>query len=339
MLLDKFSPLKNDIIFVDGLWGTGKSLIGPIVSGMERVEKVKIEEIYEWVCIMQHLGKIGSDAASWLLKTHADESQYNNLIGRGINLRWGDDSGFANNPNSFRYIKRMFGGEGDAKIAEINDNNLALNIMSHMLMLVADPVFEAFGDRARVIEIVRHPLYMVKHWHAYLQRFDSPREFTVCFDHKGHKVPWFAVGWEDEFIEANTMDRALLSIVRLYAWLDDALTKADAKGNRIITLSFESLVMTPEEPLRQLESFLGRRHHPRLQSILKRQKMPRKTLSQGRGHAAYGWSKDSVDSEEQVYAGNLEFVRAKGSSGNVDELLKLIAQYNIKYPGVLAQYQ
>lgn len=340
MLLDKFNSLKNDIIIVDGLWGTGKSLLGPIVSGMERVEKVKIEHVYEYVSILRYLDKISPDAACWMLKTYADLSQYNNLVGREVNLRWSDDSGLANNPGSFQYIKRLFCNEGDQKIADINDNNIALNVMSHMLMLVADPIFEVYGDRAKIVEVVRHPLYMVRHWCAYLQRFDSPREFTVSFNHKGNKIPWFAAGWEDAFIKANTMDKALCSIIKLYEWLDTATKKAVAQGNNVLTLSFESLVMAPEEPLQQLELFLGRKHYPRLAAILRKQKIPRETISQGKGHAVYGWSKkDSDKNEQQVYAENLDYIKTHGSLENVDKLLKLIELYNDKYPSVLAQYQ
>jgi hypothetical protein len=340
MQLEKHKTLSNDIIIIDGLWGTGKSLLGPIISGMKRVEKVKIEHVYEYVSILHHLDKISPDAASLMLKIYVDMSQYKNLIGREINLRWGDDTGFAANPNGLRYVKRLFGGEGDQIIADINNNNLALNIMTHMLMLVAKPVFDAYGDRVKIVEMVRHPLYVVKHWYTYLQRFESPREFTVSIDHKGSKVPWFAAGWENEFVEANTMDKALLSIIKLYDWLDTSTKDAIAKGGSVHTISFESLTMTPNEPLQTLASFLGRQHHSRLPSILRKQKIPRNTISQGKGHASYGWSKkDSKKDEQQIYAQHLEFAKTNGSSGNMDKLQNLIESYNDKYPSVLAQYQ
>lgn len=339
MLINKVDSLTNDIIFIDGLWGTGKSVLGPIVSGMDRVEKVKIEHVYEYVAILRHLEKIAPDAASWMLKTYGDLSQYNNVIGREVNLRWNDDSGLSINPNMFVYIKRLFKGEGDQKIIEINDNNIALNVMSHMLLLVANPLFDAYGDRVKVIEIVRHPLYMVKHWLSYLERFNSPREFTVSFQHKGVKIPWFVAGWEDEYIEANAMDRVLTSLIRLYTWLDNSTNKLSAGGNQVLTLSFESLVMSTSEPLQELESFLGRKHYPKLTSLLQKQKIPRKTISQGNGHAAYGWNKDSDKSEEQVYEHNLGFVKANGTVGHVSDFLKLIERYNKKHPSILAKFQ
>jgi hypothetical protein len=337
--LKKFNPNKNDIIFVDGLWGSGKSLLSPIVNQMHNIEMVKMEMIYEYTCIMHHLEQISPEAASFVLQSYADDSQYNNLIGRHINLRWGDQSGLSNNPNRLRSIKRLFGGEGDRKIHEINTNNIALHIMSHMIMLVADPIFDAYGDRLKIVEMVRHPLYMVKHWYSYLERFDSPRELTVCIDFRGNKVPWFAAEWADEFIESTLMDRVLLSIFRLSRWLDDAIDGAASKGNHVLTLSFESLAMAPLEPLQQLEVFLGRKHHPNLASILRKEKIPRLQISQGNGHPAYGWEKSNSISEEQVYANNLEFVNAQGSPEHVNNFQKLIKTYNTKYPSSLARFQ
>ena len=339
MQLEKIDSFKNDIIFVDGLWGTGKSLLGPIVSGMDRVEKTKIEHVYEYVAILNHLERIAPDAVSWMLKTYGDLSQYNNVIGREVNLRWNDDSGLAINPNMFVYIKRLFQGEGDQKVADINENNIALNIMSHMLMLVANPIFDTYGERAKIIEIVRHPLYMVSHWSSYLERFNSPREFTVSFQHKGIKVPWFVAGWEDEYIEANEMDKVLICLIRLYAWLDDSTDKALTSGHQVLTISFETLVMSPDKPLKELEAFLGRKHYPRLSSLLRKQKVPRKTLSQGRGYSQYGWSFDDVKSEEQFYNQSLEQVKISGTSEHISDFLKLIEKYNQKQPSILCAFQ
>lgn len=339
MLINKVKSLTSDIIFIDGLWGAGKSVLGPIVSGMERVEKVKIEHIYEYVAILSYLEKIQPDAASWMLKTYGDLSQYNNLIGREVNLRWNDDSGLSINPNMLVYIKRLFKGEGDKKFIEINENNIALNVMSHMLMLVANPIFDTYGDRVKVIEIVRHPLYMVMHWFTFLERIDSARVFTLSFQYKGVRIPWFVAGWEDEYVEANTMDKVLLCLIKLYAWLENSTDKATAGGNQVLTLSFESLVMFPSKPLQEVEIFLGRKHYPKLTSLLRKQKIPRKTISEGKGHAAYGWTNNSDKSEAQIYEQNLKFVRDNGTEGNISNFLKLIESYNTRYPSILTEFQ
>ena len=76
-----FNSFTNDIIVVDGFWGGGKSVITSLIGSLERVEKKKVEHIYEYVCIANSAGKIDEDAAKAFLKIYADLSQYNNLIG------------------------------------------------------------------------------------------------------------------------------------------------------------------------------------------------------------------------------------------------------------------
>lgn len=67
--------------------------------------------------------------------------------------------------------------------------------------------------------------------------------------------------------------------------------------------------------------------------------MPRKTISQGRGYAKYGWTKDLQSSEQEVYAKHLAFMKTEGSPALVQQFLQLIENYNKKFPNILSQYQ
>ena len=336
--LDKINNFSNDIIFIDGLWGTGKSLLGPIVSGMTGIEKVKIEHVYEYICSLSSLGKIESDAALWMLRTYADLSQYNNTISREVNLRWSDDSGIGNNPDKIKYIKRLFSGEGDSKVDEINRGNLALCVMSHMLMLTPELLPLAYGNRVKVIEIVRHPLYMFQHWVGYLSRFDSPREFTVSFYHENVKVPWFARDFKNEFVNMNPTEKAVLCISRLYSLLDEKIQQAKTNGLAVLDLSFEETVFETNRTLEKLDQFTNRKHHTRIASILKKQKLPRTTLSNGKGHASYGWS--SIDKpERERYSDLLSNLRNNCSSELQSKMMQLIEWYNCRYPSELGKYK
>ncbi len=337
MKLEKRNTFHNDIIFIDGLWGTGKSLLGPIVSGMPGVEKVKIESLYEYISLLFYLGKINQDGALWMLRTYADCSQYHNTIGREVNLRWSDDTGLKNAPDKLKYIRRLFGGEGDFKMDEINQGNLAFCAMSHMLMLTPDLLPVAYGKRVKVIEMVRHPLYMVSHFVAYLERFESVREFTMAFYYEDTKIPWFAKGWEAEFVRANSTERGVLCITRLYAWLDDKIEKSRAAGLAVLDLSFEEAVFETNKTLRKLEQFTGRGHHPRITSILKKQMLPRETIAKGKGHASYGWSR-SDEPESEMYADMLRAVRENCSVDLQSEMSHAIDWYNHKYPSRLNDY-
>ena len=220
MKIEKNSTFENDIIFVDGLWGTGKSILGPIISNMHEVEKIKSESIYEYMSWLNQLGKIDEDAAVWMMRTYADSSQYHNRIGREINLRWSDDTGLKQVINKWDYIKRLFGKEGNDFVNEINSKNIAFSVMSHMLMLCPELLDKSYGSRVKIIETVRNPLYMISHFANYLDRFEASREFTMAYYYQGVKIPWFINESVDEFVEGNKFERAVQCIVKLYPLLE-----------------------------------------------------------------------------------------------------------------------
>ena len=337
MKLERRDGFLNDIILIDGFWGSGKSILGPIISGMARVEKVKIESVYEYVSWLFSLKKIEKDAAIWLMRTYADCSQYHNVIGREVNLRWSDDTGLKNIPDKIRYVKRLFGGEGDLMANKINTTNIAFSVMSHKLMLTPELLLPAFGKRGRVIEMVRHPLYLVRHFATYLERFDSHREFTMSYYYENVKVPWFVDGWEVEYINASSVERAVMCITHLYPLLESKITEAKASGLSILELSFEEMVFETEETVSKLESFIGRSHHPRIGSILRDQMIPRETIFRGRGHKSYGWQQTNK-SEHLVYKEQLQLVQSSCSPELQAKLYQLIRWYDHVYPSVLANY-
>ena len=338
MQLEKREVFSNDIIFIDGLWGTGKSLLAPIVSSMHRVEKVKSESIYEYASWLFSLKKIDEDAALWILRTYADMGQYHNRIGREINLRWSDDTGLKYVQDKFNLVRRLFAKEGDIKAEEINQKNFAYCVMSHMLMLAPDLLPMAYGDRVKVIEMVRHPLYMVGHFSSYLSRFDSQREFTSSYYIGNQKLPWFVGEWADEFIAANYTERAILCINRLYPWLFKRIYEARQGGLEILIVGFEESVFQTNLLLSKLQDFTGRTHHTNIYRILKKQKLPRASINNGRGHASYGWIK-SDQSDKETYKHLSENIRKNCSESLYSDLGKTIAWYNENFPSELANFK
>lgn len=339
MIIKKFSPFTNDVIFIDGLWGSGKSIVFPVISGMTGVEKVRIENSYEHLCVMNSLRKIESDVIDTLLLTTADRQQYDNLIGREVNLRWSDYTGLFKNSNSFRYIIRAFSKDGDYAMDKINNQNLALTIMSHIILNVSEPLFRAFGARLKIIETVRHPVFMVNHWYSYLSRFSSPREFTISIDYKGQKVPWFASSWADEYIEQSEFDRALLSITRVYKKLFSTIDNLLSQNQPLLIIPFESFVLDPNPKLVELENFLNRSHSPKVKKILAREKIPRKLISSGLGFSSYGWSKNKSATEEEDYRNRMDFIKSKASEKSIVEFSNTIQIYNERWPSHLNNFQ
>lgn len=337
--LKHFNSFTNDIIVVDGFWGGGKSVVTSIIGSMARVEKKKVEHVYEYVCIAHSTGKMNTDAASAFLKIYADLSQYNNLIGREVNLRWSDDSGLRNNPGSLTYLKRLFHPGGDSVADQISERNLALLIASHELISVSDLLYESYGSRLKLVEVVRHPVHLFNNVRDYTAEFERTREFTLSFEVSGVKVPWFAADWADEFVSSSITDRALLSIARMQSGMFSSIDSINAAQQPLLVLSFENTVLRPEDSIEKLEIFLNRPRTRRTNRVLRQQNLPRKQISAGKATSSFSFTSNSASSEHETYKKVFEEIEADGSLSAINEFRSAINAYNLRWPSQLNEFE
>ena len=337
--LKHFNSFTNDIIVVDGFWGGGKSVVTSIIGSMARVEKKKVEHVYEYVCIAHSTGKMNTDAASAFLKIYADLSQYNNLIGREVNLRWSDDSGLRNNPGSLTYLKRLFHPGGDGIADQISERNLALLIASHELISVSDLLYESYGSRLKLVEVVRHPVHLFNNVRDYTAKFERTREFTLSFEVSGVKVPWFAADWADEFVSSSITDRALLSIARMQSEMFSSIDSINAAQKPLLVLSFENTVLQPEDSIEKLEVFLNRPRTPRTNRVLRQQNLPRKQISAGKATSSFSFTSNSASSEYETYTEIFKEIEAGGSLSAINEFRSAVNAYNLRWPSQLNEFE
>ena len=337
--LKHFNSFTNDIIVVDGFWGGGKSVVTSIIGSMARVEKKKVEHVYEYVCIAHSTGKMNTDAASAFLKIYADLSQYNNLIGREVNLRWSDDSGLRNNPGSLTYLKRLFHPGGDGIADQISERNLALLIASHELISVSDLLYESYGSRLKLVEVVRHPVHLFNNVRDYTAKFERTREFTLSFEVSGVKVPWFAADWADEFVSSSITDRALLSIARMQSEMFSSIDSINAAQKPLLVLSFENTVLQPEDSIEKLEVFLNRPRTPRTNRVLRQQNLPRKQISAGKATSSFSFTSNSASSEHKTYTEIFKEIEAGGSLSAINEFRSAVNAYNLRWPSQLNEFE
>jgi hypothetical protein len=333
----KFGDFGNDVIFVDGNWGSGKAILTSLLACFEGVEKKKVEHIYEYLCVLHHLGRIQEDAAVALLRIYADLSQYNNRIGREINLRWTDDSGLRNSPGALDYVRRLRRRDGEHVVAEIRDGNLALNVATHETLPVADLLHRAFGARLRVIEMVRHPVHQYANTRDYLATFERDREFTIAVDRDGVKVPWFAADWAADFAAATVPDRALLSIARFKRW---KFAHLDAHAGRypLLVVAFEEVVRDPRPTLARMRAFLGRDTNGRLERELRRQRLPRTTIAAGRATSSFSFVGRRGADDETIYRETMATIARECGASARAEFAVAVAEYDRRYPSPLAAF-
>lgn len=337
--LKHFNSFTNDIIIVDGFWGGGKSVVTSLIGSMTGVEKKKVEHVYEYICIANAAEKMDHDAATAFLKIYADLSQYNNLIGREVNLRWSDDSGLRNNPGSLTYIKRLFSRDGDDVAEKISTENLALLIASHELLPVSNILYDSYGPRLKLVEVVRHPIHLFNNVRDYLSRFERSREFTLSFELHGVKIPWFAADWSEEFAKSSFADRALLSIARMQKAMFKSIDELKAADRQLLVLSFENTVLKPSEALKKIEIYLNRKRTSRSKQVLKQQNLPRAQISAGKATSSFSFNSTKLSSETEIYREISTEISATGSANAIAEFKSAIEIYNSRWPSPLADLE
>lgn len=325
------------VVFTDGIPACGKTMMSPIVSAFDRVEVMQYSFPVEYMCILRFLRKMDDATASMMLRMLTDLQIYDVVQSRETNFRWNDLSGIWSHPQWFRYVRRLFEEGDQAALERIQREKPILHLVTHFVLTVGVPLFEALGDRLRIIEVVRHPLYMLKQQFMYMPRFGTDvRDFTIWYDHAGTVVPWFSAGWEQKFADAPPMDRAIYMIDetrRMVEEVRDALTPEERA--RVMMIPFERFVIEPEPFVQAMATFLRSTITPTTRREMKRQNVPRKMYAEGINLDIYrlnGWEPPRSESDEtREFARRREFAASHATPEAMAVLDRLSAEYETKY--------
>ena len=334
-LVSREGFLAEQVLFLDGFSGTGKTMLGPILATLDRVEAIRLEHLYELVCGLRYLDRIASDAATALIRLYVDQACYNMMISREANFRWKDLSCVANHPAGWRYIRRLFLPDGDAVVGRIRRERPILQIHTHYALAIAQPLFDALDRRMVLVEMLRHPLYLIAHGVSYIERYGhDPRDFTIWFAYQGHQLPWFARGWEAEYLDCAPTDRVIYTLDRLTAKMR-AVLDAPETADRLVVVPFERLVLDPWPQLEAIASRLGSRTTTHTSAVLRKQRVPRRTTTAGRDlpiYRRYHWGPvEPGRSEREEYERRWDEVRRQASPHALRTLEHLSADYEASY--------
>jgi len=210
-------------------------------------------------------------------------------------------------------------------------------MMAHLLFVHTPLVLDALGDRGKIVEVVRHPLYMIKQQSLYMDRFASdPRDFSIWIEAEGGTVPWFARGWERKFLESNAMDRAIHMVDEMGRRHERMLAALTPVGQgQVLVIPFERFVIDPWPYMRQLETLLGTEVTGVTRREMKRQNVPRKMYAEGIGrpiYSEYGWQPPAKGSDEaREFATRRELAAGSATPEAMAILDRLSADYERKY--------
>ncbi len=294
MLISRKKKLANKVVFVDGLPGCGKTLFSPIVAAMDRVELLSYAYEIEHYCALYFLDKLPMDAAQAQVRLMTDLQLYDNVMGRRVNFRPSDLSSAFQDHDPSRYLKRLFQEGDSATVPIIEREQPILNLTTHQLLGFSEPIWEALGERCVFVEILRHPLYMIRQQLLNVENlYGSEKSFDVCYLHKNIEVPFFAKGWEDEYLKYKGVDNVICYLDHLSKRTKQIKEKVRKKYNAtIITIPFEEFVLDPFKKIQEIADSLESKVTESTKTAMRKQNVPREKVAQGIDIPVYkrcGW--------------------------------------------------
>jgi hypothetical protein len=285
----------------------------------------------EYLFITSKNEKVNPDASFAMLNILADIKTYDGAISREVNFRPKDLSSVFNSSKAFKYFRQLFLADGESAGARIQKEKPILFFVTHQILSCIESAITAFGDRLKVVEMVRHPLYLLDHWDSYIMMHgNNARDFTMWIDYKGTAIPWFAKGWEQKYVDSTSFDKSIYSIESL---LESVFkySESDEMKNSIMFIPFERFVLEPTYFISELEIFLRTAATKETKGILKAQRVPRPSINAGPQksiYKRYGLKKyEKGVSHKEDYRLKLDSARSKSSPEAFEVLNRICEKY------------
>lgn len=333
--LAKKKEFDNSVIMVDGLPGCGKTLFSQIISSFSRVEILNYCFEIEFMLRMYKFKKISEDATHAMCKMLIDHKTYQTMMGRDTNFRYSDLSSVFNNPFPLRYFQRIFGKGDNYTTDKIALDKPIMNFAIHDILSYSEPLFNSLGQRLYFIEIVRHPVYMIKQQKINMENLlDNPRDIQIKYHYENNEIPYFAEGWENIFLKSNSIDKAIYTIYYSLKKNENFLRNFNIEKYNYLQIPFEKFVLDPNNYIKKICEFLKTNISGKTKKVLKKQKIPRKKIEDGIAHRAYiekGWEpSNKCFSEEQEIKNRIKYAKESGASNDALGLLQSISDEYLK---------
>ena len=260
----------------------------------------------EHLLALRHLEKIDDETVIEMVKMYTDLKMYNTSMGRDVNFRFYDLSSALNHHASLTYLQRLMTPGDDLVLKKIITDKPILNIATHNIFSYSLPVFKALGSRCLLINMTRHPIYMIKQNALNMERLlgGSPKNFSVDFEYKGEALPFYTKGWESDFISLNSTEKSVFFIAHESERQKIMKNLLKEVGiNNYYDISFESLVLEPEYHLKNICRIIGSEMSASTDRVMKEQNVPRRLVSHGIDLEIYrrcGWKLMDGATEQEI---------------------------------------
>lgn len=300
--LKKNKSFDNKIIFTNGFNASGKTMLGPIISSIDRVESMLFPYEIEWISSFLYNQSISQQSYKEFIRQYVDHAIYNQTMGRNSNFRISDISSVLNSRKKFQYIKRLF-QKGDNCIPQkIKSQNPILSFVTCNLIFFIQNLADALGSRMIFIETVRDPIYMFKQLKILLKDviINNPeKDFTFRVNQENFNSFYFDYFTDLKFLFNNDSDLDELvvmyldRIVQFYSSVD--FKNINLNGSKLFILPFEKFVISPDLWIDNILKVIDVKKDSNLRQEMKKQKIPRKILTEGFRRSVYDRYGNSLD--------------------------------------------
>jgi len=272
--------LLREFVIIDGIGSSGKNMLSHIIASFKRVEKMRLDILFDTIPRLYMLNKISHDAAVTIMQIEADMQFYHTMMSRSVNFRFKDGTGVFQNPFPLRYFRRLFSKERGPVIKQIKKINPIFQDMTHDGLRNANILFDAFEKiQFHIIYIARDPVEIIYDW--YQRGFGTrigtdPQEFQFSYEYKENIVPLYAYGWEKEYLSLEPMDRNIGMIEQHFENNIKSYNELPLERKaKILFVFFNELVTDPMPISKKIADFIGTTITSCTKKTCKRENCPR----------------------------------------------------------------
>lgn len=275
--------IASDIVIIDGFSSSGKSLIAPIFGYFEKTEQWQINYVYEYIAVMYFIGEISTKSVSGFLKLQADNHLYNLMIGRNVNFRKTDSSSPYFDGLEKIYLSRAEQSEGDHVLNREDNEGLILPLHVHYLFGKTDILYKSFDKNLKLyLIVIRDPFLLIETWFnsGYPSSLcTKSREFTICCERDGVKVPWFAINYAKEYLLANELEKSILTVFDYYSNVRKMYNSlSETNLEKTLVIEIEKFVLCPETYIDKISSALKTYRRDSFDDIMKKLSLPKESF-------------------------------------------------------------
>jgi len=274
--------LPRQLILVDGITRSGKSLISPVIGSLEKVYPMQHQALLDHLMPILHKKKISVEATRSLLKFYFNQNIYELNISRCVNFRPTDNSSLANVKDGKKYWKNLRKKEGDYVIKEIKKKNFLPIYITHDLLSMIDS-FNKLKLPYKLIYTYRHPIDNVfsffkkygnklKSKNKVKYNHNNPRIYQMMIKEKGILLPYYAEKKSKEFLSLKPAEKTVFYYL---SSLDRSIQKYKKFKKNILTIRYDDFATSTSKELKKISKFLGRNPSNFTKKCLKFHHLPR----------------------------------------------------------------